>query len=75
MALDRDTLDQFVDSVRRYVRDRLIPLEMQVAEEDRIPEDVIDEMKGMGLFGLSIPEEFGGLGMTMSEVSATDGQR
>ncbi|MCG2582502.1 MAG: acyl-CoA dehydrogenase family protein, partial [Marinobacter sp.] len=67
MALDRDTLNQFVDTVRRYVRDRLIPLEMQVAEEDRIPEDVIDEMKDMGLFGLSIPEEFGGLGLTMSE--------
>lgn len=67
MALDRDTLNQFVDSVRRYVRDRLIPLEMQVAEEDRIPEDVINEMKDMGLFGLSIPEEFGGLGLTMSE--------
>ncbi|AZT82540.1 acyl-CoA dehydrogenase [Marinobacter sp. NP-4(2019)] len=67
MALDRDTLNQFVDTVRRYVRDRLIPLEMQVAEEDRIPDDVIDEMKDMGLFGLSIPEEFGGLGLTMSE--------
>ncbi|MBD3656072.1 MULTISPECIES: acyl-CoA dehydrogenase family protein [Marinobacter] len=67
MALDQETLSQFVDSVRRYVRDRLIPLEMQVAEEDRIPEEVIDEMKEMGLFGLSIPEEFGGLGLTMSE--------
>ncbi|QBM18683.1 acryloyl-CoA reductase (NADH) [Marinobacter sp. JH2] len=67
MALDQETLNQFVDSVRRYVRDRLVPLEMQVAEEDRIPEDVIDEMKEMGLFGLSIPEEFGGLGLSMSE--------
>lgn len=67
MALDQDTLNQFVDSVRRYVRDRLIPLEMQVAEEDRIPEEVIDEMKDMGLFGLSIPEAYGGLGLTMSE--------
>lgn len=34
MALDRETLNQFVDSVRRYVRDRLILLETQVAEED-----------------------------------------
>lgn len=67
MALDQETLNQFVNSVRRYVRDRLVPLEMQVAEEDRIPEDVIDEMKEMGLFGLSIPEEFGGLGLSMSE--------
>ena len=67
MALDQETLNQFIDSVRRYVRDRLVPLEMQVAEEDRIPEEVIDEMKEMGLFGLSIPEEFGGLGLPMSE--------
>lgn len=67
MALDQETLNQFVDSVRRYVRERLVPLEMQVAEEDRIPEDVIEEMKEMGLFGLSIPEEFGGLGLSMSD--------
>ncbi|RBW51814.1 acyl-CoA dehydrogenase family protein [Marinobacter sp. F3R11] len=67
MALDQETLNQFIESVRRYVRDRLIPLEMQVAEEDRIPEEVIDEMKEMGLFGLSIPEEFGGLGLSMAE--------
>ncbi|KAA1172335.1 acyl-CoA dehydrogenase [Marinobacter salinexigens] len=70
MALDQETLNQFVDSVRRYVRDRLMPLEMQVAEEDRIPEDVIDEMKEMGLFGISIPSEFGGLGLSMSEEAA-----
>lgn len=67
MALDQETLNQFVDSVRRYVRERLVPLEMQVAEEDRIPEDVIEEMKEMGLFGLSIPEEFRGLGLSMSD--------
>lgn len=67
MALDKETLNQFVDSVRRYVRERLIPLEMQVAEEDRIPDEVIGEMKEMGLFGLSIPEDFGGLGLTMPE--------
>jgi acyl-CoA dehydrogenase len=67
MPLDNETLNQFIDSVRRYVRGRLVPLEMQVAEEDQIPEGVIEEMKEMGLFGLSIPEEFGGLGLTMSE--------
>ncbi len=67
MALDQETLNQFVVSVRRYVRERLVPLEMQVAEEDRIPKGVIEEMKEMGLFGLSIPEEFGGLGLSMSD--------
>lgn len=67
MALDQETLNQFVETIRRYVRERLVPLEELVAEEDRIPEDVIDEMKEMGLFGISIPEEFGGLGLSMSE--------
>ena len=54
MALDQETLNQFVETIRRYVRERLVPLEELVAEEDRIPEDVIDEMKEMGLFGISI---------------------
>lgn len=70
MALDQEVLQQFIDTVRRYVRERLIPLEHQVAEDDQIPEDVIEEMKDMGLFGLSIPEEFGGLGLSMSEEAA-----
>jgi len=67
MALDQETLSQFVDTVRRYVRERLVPLEEQVAEEDLIPEEVVNEMKEMGLFGLSIPEEFGGIGLSMTE--------
>lgn len=67
MALDKEVLQQFIDTVRRHVRERLIPLEQQVAEEDKIPEEVIEEMKEMGLFGLSIPEEFGGLGLSMSD--------
>lgn len=67
MALDQETLQQFLDTVRRYVRERLIPLEQQVAEEDQIPEEIVEEMKEMGLFGLSIPEEYGGLGLSMSE--------
>ena len=67
MSLDQGTLQQLLDTVRRFVRERLVPLEAQVAEDDLIPEDVIQEMREMGLFGLSIPEEFGGLGLTMSE--------
>lgn len=70
MALDQEVLQQFIDTVRRYVRERLIPLEQQVADEDCIPEEVIEEMKDMGLFGLSIPEEFGGLGLSMSDEAA-----
>ncbi len=67
MALDPDIFDALVVTVRRFVAERLRPLEQQVAEEDEVPDDVVREMREMGLFGLSIPEEFGGLGLDMSE--------
>ena len=67
MALDAETFDALIDTVRRYVADRLRPLEAEVEANDAIPDDVIREMKDMGLFGLSIAEEYGGLGLTMSE--------
>ena len=67
MALDQDTLDQFLDTIRRFVRERLIPAEAQVDATDKIPDAIISEMKQMGLFGLTIPEEYGGLGLSMTE--------
>jgi acyl-CoA dehydrogenase len=70
MALDSDTLKQLLDTVDKFVDNRLRPLESRVGEEDRIPEEVIQEMREMGLFGLTIPEEYGGLGLNMSEECA-----
>jgi acyl-CoA dehydrogenase len=67
MALDPETFEALLDTVRRYVAERLRPLEARVAEEDQVPEDVVEEMREMGLFGLSIPEEYGGLGLSMTE--------
>jgi acyl-CoA dehydrogenase len=67
MPLDSETFDALIDTVRRFVAERLRPLEAQVAEEDEVPQEIVREMREMGLFGLSIPEEFGGLGLTMSE--------
>ena len=67
MALDPETFDALIDTVRRFVAERLRPLEGDVETADAIPQDVVDEMKGMGLFGLSIAEEYGGLGLTMLE--------
>ena len=67
MALDADTFEALLDTVRRFVAERLRPIEAQVAEEDAVPDEIIAEMKAMGLYGLSIPEEFGGLGLSMSE--------
>jgi acyl-CoA dehydrogenase len=67
MALDPETFEALLDTVRRYVAERLRPLEARVAEEDEVPEAVVREMRDMGLFGLSIPEEHGGLGLSMGE--------
>jgi acyl-CoA dehydrogenase len=67
MALDPETRDQLIETVRRFVAERLRPIEAQVAEDDQVPADVVAEMRELGLFGLSIPEEYGGLGLTMEE--------
>jgi len=67
MALDPETFDQLIDAIRRFVRERLRPLEGEVEANDAIPADVVEEMKAMGLFGLSIDPEYGGIGLTMSE--------
>ncbi len=67
MALDQETLDQLLGTLRRFVHERLIPLERQVADNDRIPDDVVAEIKELGLFALTIPEEFGGLALNMRE--------
>jgi acyl-CoA dehydrogenase len=67
MIRDPDTLAALLDNVARFVRERLVPNEAEVAERDAIPESLIAEMKALGLFGLSIPEQYGGLGLTMEE--------
>jgi acyl-CoA dehydrogenase len=67
MALDADTFEALLDVIRRFVAERLRPLEAQVDEEDEVPAAVVQEMRDMGLFGLSIPEHYGGLGLSMTE--------
>lgn len=67
MALDPEVFDTLLDQVRRFVADRLRPREAEVEAADDIPADLIEEMKALGLFGLSIDPEYGGLGLTMLE--------
>jgi acyl-CoA dehydrogenase len=69
MIRDVETLNQLLDAVNRFVRERLVPAEALVAETDEIPDDISNEMKALGLFGLTIPEAYGGLGLTMEEES------
>jgi acyl-CoA dehydrogenase len=67
MIRDQETLTLLLDSLSRFVRERLVPAENEVAETDEIPAGIVGEMRELGLFGLSIPEEYGGLGLTMEE--------
>jgi acyl-CoA dehydrogenase len=67
VALDAETRQQLLETVRRFVSERCVPIEARVAEEDRVPDEIVAEMRNLGLFGLSIPEEYGGLGLTMEE--------
>ncbi|MEM1415821.1 MAG: acyl-CoA dehydrogenase family protein [Myxococcota bacterium] len=67
MALDPDVFAHLLATVRRFVRERLVPLEERVDREDTVPEAVVDEMRALGLFGLSIPERYGGLGLGLAE--------
>jgi acyl-CoA dehydrogenase len=67
MALDADTREQLLDAVRRFVAERLRPIEAEVAEKDAIPAEVLAEMRALGLYGLSIPEAYGGLDLSMED--------
>jgi acyl-CoA dehydrogenase len=67
MAIDRDTFEQLLDTLHRFVRERLIPREREVEETDRVPPEIVAEMRALGLFGLSIPERFGGIGLDAEE--------
>jgi acyl-CoA dehydrogenase len=67
MIRDQQTFNMLLDSVSRFVRERLVSAETEVADTDCIPDAIVAEMKELGLFGLSIPEEYDGLGLTMEE--------
>ncbi len=55
-GMDPEIFDQFIEQLRRYVRERLIPAEEDVIAQDRIPDDILAEMRDMGLFGITIPK-------------------
>lgn len=67
MIRDAQTLHILVDAIAQFVDEALIPRENEVAETDEIPADIVSQFQDMGLFGLTIPEAYGGLGLTMEE--------
>jgi len=67
-GLDED-LEMIRDQFRRYAEERVIPHAHDWHLKDElIPMEVIEELAGMGVFGLTIPEEFGGLGLSKASM-------
>jgi acyl-CoA dehydrogenase len=66
-GMDAEDFRQIRDAVRELVREQVVPLEERIEEEDRIPEELRARAAEMGLFGYALPEEHGGLGVSMSE--------
>ena len=51
------------ETVSRFVKNELEPISQKVEEEEKIPESIVQKMRDLGFFGLSIPEEYGGMGL------------
>ncbi|WP_087691485.1 MULTISPECIES: acyl-CoA dehydrogenase family protein [unclassified Pandoraea] len=66
-GLDSESFALLLATVQRFIRERLVPAENDVEEHDEVPAALVEDMKAMGLFGLSIPEEYGGIGLSMAQ--------
>ncbi len=65
--MDEAALGEVLATVRAFVRDRVVPAETEIDEQDEIPAPLRDAAKEMGLFGFALPEEYGGLGLSAHE--------
>src|SRR3954467_11434937 len=65
--VDAEDFRQVRDAVRQLIRDAVVPREEQIEDEDAIPDILRERAAEMGLFGYALPEEYGGLGVTMAE--------
>ena len=69
MIRDEASFSQLLDDTRRFVREVAIPNEDRTESEDRVPDEVVVAMRKLGTFGWSIPEQFGGSGLTSEELA------
>jgi len=72
MAMTKQTVsdDDFksiLQQTRDFVRNRVVPRELEIVENDAVPDDIRAQAAQMGLFGYAIPQEWGGLGLTLSQ--------
>ncbi len=68
MIRDEFALQTIIDQTRKFVRERWHPRENEVEKLDAVPDDLVDFLRKNGFFGWSIPEEYGGFGMTSEEL-------
>jgi alkylation response protein AidB-like acyl-CoA dehydrogenase len=64
-ATDPELRAQIVDTVRRFVANEVIPVASELEHADRFPADLVAQMRELGLFGVTIPEAYGGLGLDL----------
>jgi alkylation response protein AidB-like acyl-CoA dehydrogenase len=61
-----DTQKAIVETVREFVEKEVIPVADEMEHRDEFPDDIVDKMKELGLFGLNVPEEYGGIGENLT---------
>ncbi|ORV16712.1 acyl-CoA dehydrogenase family protein [Mycobacterium celatum] len=66
-AVDDDDFAQILAQTREFVRTAVVPREQEILANDRVPDDLRDQAKQMGLFGYAIPQEWGGLGLNLAQ--------
>ena len=62
-----DDFQQILAQTRQFVRTAVVPREQEILAADRVPDDLRDQVKKMGLFGYAIPQEWGGLGLDLAQ--------
>ena len=60
-----DEQTELIKLVREFVEEQILPVATQLEHDDEYPQAIVDQMKQMGIFGLMIPEEYGGLGESL----------
>src|SRR5438067_4991652 len=63
MAVDAELADELVDAVRTFVTKEVLPVASDYEHADEFPEPLVEQMREMGLFGVTIPPDYGGLGL------------
>src|SRR6201999_3938686 len=66
-VVDDDDFQQILAQTRQFVRTAVVPREQEILATDRVPDDLRNQAKDMGLFGYAIPQEWGGLGLDITQ--------